>query len=295
MEITYLLQLLICGLAIGAVYGLISLGFVLIYKSSGLLNIAQGELLLIGAFVCYSFSSQIGLPFYFSVLITLALSLLLGLLIERLLLRPMVSQPLISVVMMTIALAFFLRGLAMFIWGPLDRSYPQYLPTEPLSMWGLVIDQGYVWGFLIAATLLIIFTLYFRFTKSGLAMRATAEGEQTALAMGINVRNTYATAWAISCLTAAVGGIILGTMTSVGFMLSIAGLKVFPAVVVGGMDSIPGAVVGGVLIGVLESLAGGYLDKYLVGIKEVAPYIILLIILIIRPYGLFGLKRIERI
>lgn len=291
----HLIQILVIGVAVGAVYGVVALGFVLIYKATGVLNIAQGQLVLAGAYMCYGFAGQLGLPFWLAAIMTMGASLLLGLVIERIFLRPMIGQPLLAVVMLTIGLAAILDGVVQFIWGPYDHAYPAYLPSEPLMLGTAPVSPDYIWGAVLTVILLIAFMLYFRFTKSGLAMRATAESQQVAKSLGIRVTRVNATAWAISSLTAAAGGIILATIISVNLQLSVSGLKAIPAVIVGGLESLPGAIVGGLIIGLAEALSGAYLDKFFIGIKEVAPYVVLLIILLVRPHGIFGLKTIERV
>lgn len=290
-----LLQALTVGLSVGAVYGLVALGFVLIYKSSRVLNIAQGELVLVSAFICYFFSVQLGLPFYLAVVLTIGLSFLLGRLIERLLLRPMIGQPLLAVIMMTIGLGFVLSSIVMAIWGADFFIYPQYLPTQVIKVGVIVISQEYLWSLTIALLMLAVFALFFRYTGLGLEMRAVADDEQAALSMGIDVRRIYGMAWGISCVASALAGIALGTIMAVFYYLSFVGLKAIPAVIVGGLESIPGAIIGGLIIGLLENVAGLYVDPILAGIKEVFPYFILIIVLLVRPHGLFGEKRIERI
>ena len=197
--------------------------------------------------------------------------------------------------MMTIAIANIANGLVMAIFGPAFYVYPQYLPTEPLRWGDLMLAQEYFWGFIISMALLIAFVLFFRFTRIGVAMRAAADEQQAAQSLGINVNTIYAASWGISCLASAVGGIILGSIMRVSYTMSAIGMKAIPAVIVGGLESIPGAIVGGVTIGALETVGGAYLEPIIGGIKGVIPYIILLLIIIIKPYGLWGLHRIERI
>lgn len=292
---SYLIQILTSSLAIGSIYGMIALGFVIIYKSSSVLNMAQGSLVMFGSFVCYAFSVQMGLPFYLAALATAVFAIIFGLVIERILLRPMIGQPLLGVVLMTIGLMFCVDAIANMIWGPEIRGYSAYLPSEGITIGDIRVSSDYIAGFLISICLFIAITLYFRFSRSGITMRAVADNQQVAQSMGVSISRTFGVAWALACLAAAVGGIVLGTIMRVGIFLSPLGLKAFPAVIVGGIDSIGGALVGGIIIGVLEGLSGGYLDPILTGVKEVAPFVILLLVLVIKPYGLFGQKRIERI
>jgi branched-chain amino acid transport system permease protein len=285
----------ITGLALGAVYGVIALGFVLIYKSSGVLNMAQGSLVLVGSFLCYSLGVQLGLPFPLAIVLTLVLSLAFGFLIERVLLRPLVGEEVLPVIMVTFALLIILENSVMAIYGPEHHLYPQYLPVEPIRFAGMTLGWVYILALAAAALLIPSLTIFYKRHRIGIAMRATADDQQVAQSLGIKVEQVYGSAWAISCLTASVGGIVLGTIVGVYFGMSGMGMKVFPALIVGGMDSIVGSIVGGLMVGLLENIAGVYLDPVLAGIKDVSPYIILLLVIIFKPFGLFGLKRIERI
>ncbi|MBU2547152.1 MAG: branched-chain amino acid ABC transporter permease [Proteobacteria bacterium] len=292
---TLFFQLLISGIAVGGVYALVGLGLVLIYKSTGILNIAQGAVVMIMAFITYALSEQLGLPFFLAVLVSLVVAMLLGVLIERLCLRPMIGQPLFSTIMMTIGLMLILQSIPVMIWGTSLKAFPRYLPEHPYRISGVFLSPDYLYAFIVSICLFIAFLVYFRYSRSGIVMRAVADDQMAAQSMGVNISRVSGIAWAFSCLVASVGGIVLATITSVGIFLSPIGLKAWPAVIIGGMDSIPGALIGGIIVGVLEGLSGGYLDNMLTGIKDVAPYVILLVILLIKPYGLFGLERIERI
>ncbi len=292
----FFLQLLVTGLVVGSVYALVALGFVLIYKSSRVINFAQGELVLVGAFVCLSLSTTYKVPFLLAFAITLVVAVLIGLLIERFFLRPMIGEPVLSIIMLTIGLSSFLRGLVEVIWGTETRVFPPVFPTKPINLGGIVLSQVYLWSFILAIVFLGIFTIFFKFTNEGIAMRAAADDEDAALSMGISIKRIYGLAWAIAALVAAVGGIVIGNINGVNISLSMMGLRVFPVVILGGLDSIPGAIVGGLTIGILENLAGGYLDPFFGGgVKEIFPFIILVFVLMIKPYGLFGLERIERV
>jgi len=290
-----LLYYMISGTFLGSIYGLIALGFVIIYKSTGVLNVAQGSLVMIGAFVCYLFSVQIGFPFLLAVPLTIVLSFFLGMLLDRFLFRPMIGQPHLGVIMMTFGLLWLLDGMVVFIWGAENYAYPKVLPTQAFEIVGMRFTQELLWSFIVATVMMVILLLFFRFSRTGVDMRAVADDQQAAQAAGVRVKLTYSLAWGIGTVVAAVGGILLGLVTYVFCGLGIIGLKVLPVVIMGGLESIGGAITAGILVGILENLAGAYLEPYLKGIKEVAPFFILLIIIIIRPYGLFGLKRIERI
>jgi branched-chain amino acid transport system permease protein len=291
----FLLQIIFSGIAIGGVYALVGLGLVLIFKSTGVLNIAQGAVVMLMSFITYTFSVQLGLPFYIAILLSIIFAMVLGFAIERLCLRPMVGQPLFSTIMMTIGIMLIVQSIPVMIWGTSMRMYPKYLPQGSYKILGVLISPDHLWGFVISICLYIAFLLYFRYTRTGIVMRAVADDQQAAQSMGVNISKISGIAWAFSCMVATIGGIILATITSIGIFLSPIGLKAWPAVIIGGLDSIPGALIGGIIVGVLEGLSGGYLEGVFMGIKDVAPFFILLIILLLKPYGLFGLERIERI
>jgi len=288
-------NLFVSGLTIGMVYGLVALGFVLIYKATGILNVAQGEILMFGAFICYCLSVQLNLPFWLAIPLTLVFAFFLGFLIERVFLRPMIGQSLLAVVMMTIGLISIFKGVVLVIWGPVSLSYPPYLPKEPIHIGALAIAQVNFWGFIIAIFWLFVCMSFFRYTKIGTAMRAVADDQQAAQSVGVSIKRVFGMSWAISCSTAAMGGIILATMLSVIYTIADVGLASISAVLVGGLESLGGSILGGLIIGVIQSFCEGYLGESISGIGEIAPYVILLLILLIKPYGLFGLKRIERI
>lgn len=295
MRMLIFLQGIITGLAVGSIYGLSALGFVLIYKSTGILNVAQGGLVMLGAFLCYTFTSSIGMPLWLGFIATVAASFLLGLIIDRVLFRPMIGQPILGVVMMTIAFLSVIEGMATLIWSVNYYNYPQVFPEKPLSLGGIILSHEYLWAMILCAFFFLALALFFRFTRTGLKMRAVSEDQQAAQAAGVGVKRAFSLSWAIGTAVAAVGGIILGLVSMVYFGLSFIGLKALPVVILGGLESFGGAILGGIIIGLLENLAGIYLEPYLSGVKDVAPFVVLMIILLIKPYGLFGLKRIERV
>ncbi|HYV66083.1 MAG TPA: branched-chain amino acid ABC transporter permease [Myxococcales bacterium] len=292
----FFLQLLLNGLVVGSIYSLVALGFVIIFKASGILNFAQGEFLLLGAYVFLAISSAHA-PIYAALLLTLAFSAILGILLERLVLRPLIGEPIISVIMVTLGLSSVLRAIVQGFWGTDTRPLPSVFSLEPILLGPLPIARGYLYGAACVAVLLVVLTLFFKYSRPGVAMRATADSQQVALSMGISVRRIFALSWSIAAVVSAVGGILLATMRGgVDGSLAILGLKVLPAVIVGGLDSIGGAILGGLIIGILENLSGGYLDPVFGGgVKEVAPFVALVLILMVRPYGLFGKVRIERV
>jgi branched-chain amino acid transport system permease protein len=289
-------QIIISGLAAGGVYGLIALGFVLIYKATSVLNLATGEFMTLGAFVCLSVMTETSAPFYVSFVATLGFAALLGIAIERTVLRPLIGEPIISVIMITIGLGSILKGLTHIIWSPEYRSFPQIFPPQPLDLGFAIVPSGLLWGFIFAIVSTVIFASLFRYTRTGLAMRATASNQQVALSMGISVKSVFAISWSFAAITAAVGGVIIGNISGISTNLGHIGLKVLSVIILGGLDSIVGAIVGGFVIGLLENFAGVYLDALLGGgTKEVIPFVILVIIIMIRPYGIFGKKIVERV
>ncbi|MHB8836782.1 MAG: branched-chain amino acid ABC transporter permease, partial [Candidatus Methylomirabilia bacterium] len=287
----FFLQLLVQGLAVGSVYSLVALGFVLIYKASGVINFAQGEFLMLGAYLCLSFLVQANLPLWAALVLTIVVMALIALILERLVLRPLIGEPVISIIMATIGLALVFKAATAVAWGTQLRSFPPIFPDLPLKLGEIIISQVYIWTFCTAMLLMVAFALFFKFTRLGVAMRATANSHQVALSMGISVKSIFALSWAISAVVSAIGGVLIGSINGVNITFSDFGLKVFPAVILGGLDSIPGAVIGGLVVGVLENLSGGYLSRVFGGgVKEVAPFVFLVIILMIKPYGLFGTK-----
>ncbi len=290
------LQLIIQGLAVGSVYALVALGFVLIYKASSVINFAQGELLMVGAYVCLALLTTYQVPFWAGFLLTMAFSVTLALLVERLVLRPMIGEPVISIIMITIGLSLVLKSFVAAIWGTQIKVFPAIFPQAPVKLGEIIVSQVYMYTFAASMVFLVLFAFFFKYSRMGIAMRATANSNQVALSMGISVKKVFAISWCVAAVVSAVGGILIGNINGVNSTLAGVGLKVFPAVILGGLDSIPGAVLGGLIIGILENLSGGYLDHYFGGgVKEVAPFVILVIILMIKPYGLFGTEEIERV
>ncbi|MEW6264647.1 MAG: branched-chain amino acid ABC transporter permease [Thermodesulfobacteriota bacterium] len=289
-------QLLVTGLVTGSVYALVALGFVLIYKSTSIINFAQGEFVLIGAYVCLWVVVGLGVPFIPAFILTVGFSVILGILVERLILRPMIGEPIISVIMVTIGLAALLKAGVAIIWGTQIRVFPPIFSQAPIHLGQVIISEVYIWTFFFALIFLGVFAAFFKFSRVGIAMRAVASDQIVAQSMGIPVKWVFAIAWSIAAVVSATGGILLGNINGINVTLAEFGLKVFPAVIFGGLDSILGAIIGGLTVGVLENLMGGYLDQVFGGgVKEVAPFIVLLIILMIKPYGLFGIEEIERV
>jgi branched-chain amino acid transport system permease protein len=284
------------GVMVGGIYALVALGWVLIYKCSGVLNLAMGELTIIGAYVTLAFY-EMGVPFLFSVLLTLCVGIVLGALTERIFLDKLIGEPILAVIMVTVGLSFFLKGLVTFIWGTDTRVFqPPVFAIKPITFGFLMISPVYLWSFILAIVLLIIFVCFFKYTRWGLSMQATADDETAALSLGVSARFVYAAAWAIAFMSAGVGGALLGNINGINISVSYFGLLVLPAVVLGGLNSVPGAIVGGITIGLLQNLSGTYLDQFFPGgVKQIVPFAFMAAFLLFKPYGLWGWERIERV
>jgi branched-chain amino acid transport system permease protein len=292
----FFFDLTINGLMIGSMYALVALGFVLIYKATSVVNFAQGELVMFGGYLVAAMVSLYGLPLVIAIPALLGGMVVLGFIVERGVLRPLVGQNLIAVVMVTIGLAQVFQGLAAMVWGAQTINMPLPIRLEPYVIWGVYISPINVVAAVISVVFLVAFAYFFRRSRMGIAMRAVANDQQAAMAVGINVRLIFALSWAIAGLAAGIGGVVWGNMLGVDTHLALVGLKVFPAVILGGLDSVPGAVVGGLLIGAIESVAAGYIDPYVGGgTKDFIPYVLMILVLMIRPYGFFGREIIERV
>ncbi|HMM50528.1 MAG: branched-chain amino acid ABC transporter permease [Lautropia sp.] len=297
MNTDLLVQLLVNGLIIGTLYGVVAMCFVLIYKSTQIVNFAQGEFLLIGAWVCWWLLTSWQLPFWIGFPITLAFMMVFGVLLQVIVLRPMIGEPIISVIMVTIGLSIFFSAMMKWIFGVWAKPYPEVFGTKAVNILGLNVQTPYVMSMVISLLIMAGFAWFFKFSRLGLAMRATAFNQQVAQSLGISVKSVFAMAWAISAMVSALAGVVVGMVNGVSSALSFFGIKVFPVVILGGLDSIVGAILGGLIIGVLENLAEFADSQYLNlgNLYTVAPFYALIIILMIKPYGLFGTKQIERV
>jgi len=288
------------GLALGSTYALVALGFVVIYKSTGVINFAQGGLLALGAYLGYTFSNNLALAFGVAILLACVSAAIVGASVERMVLRRMVGQPPFAVIMITIGLLFVLEPLITAIWGfdnlPVDN--PWNIKTVEVGQ--LVLGVRDLWTIGITAVVVVAFFLFFRYTRMGLAMRVTAFDPEAALAQGISARRVYATSWATAAALAALAGITLAAGPG-GLQPSISSiaLAAFPAMILGGLDSPAGAVLGGVLIGLAEALTRGYQDQLFSwagdNVSVIVPYVLMIVILLLRPYGLLGTKDVRRI
>ncbi len=292
----YFIQLFASGIAVGCLYALIALGFVLIIKATDILNFAHGEIIMISSLLCYFLIAKFHFPFLPAVAVTLVMAALLGVLTERFLLRPMLGEPVFAVVMITIGLSIFLRSMAGIIFGHDNYVFPSPFPKEPIYAAGITLSMTQIWVMICTAILVVVFFIFFKYSRLGLAMRGTANNQETALLMGISTKKVFAMVWGIAFVTAAVAGVFLANIMVVNIGLTFTAISAFPAIILGGLESVPGAIIGGLAIGVIENLVGGYLDPVIGGgVKDVTPFVILFLILMIKPYGLFGKKEIERV
>ncbi len=291
-----LLQLLITGIAVGMVYALIALGFVVVWKSSSVANLALGQLVLICSWFTYGMLVQAKFPLWLGFPLVILFALALGWLIERFALRPLIAQPILSLITVTLGVAYFVEGVVTFIWPWSVDALPRLFPTEPIRIGTAVVSQEYIW---VAAISLVVFgllTLFYRYHKMGIAMRATADDQLAVQACGIPVTSIFSMSWMFACVVAAIGGILISSIGGITHGLVETGLKAFSVVILGGLNSFVGAVVAGPIIGLCETLGGGYLTPFIwAGVKDIIPFVIIIIVMFIKPYGLFGEVRIERI
>jgi branched-chain amino acid transport system permease protein len=286
------IQLTITGLANGAILALAALGFVIVFKATGVINFAQGYFLLLGAYLVWAGIVQFGLPWYFAVIVALAVAVLVGLATERFVLRPLVGENVISVIMVTIGLSFVLQGVIQFVWGAEPRPMPSFIPRGAVDVLGVPVSVNRIWAVVLAGSVLVALTLFFQRSRHGIAMRAVADDQQAAMTVGISIRRVFALAWALAATSAVLAGVIVANLFGVSGGVAAFGLLVFPVVILGGLDSVPGAIVAGGVIGLLVSYTAGYIGG---GLQQVIPYVVLVLILLFRPYGLFGEVRIERV
>jgi branched-chain amino acid transport system permease protein len=297
MNTALLVQLLVNGLIVGALYGVVAMSFVVIYKATQVVNFAQGEFLLVGAWVCWWLLTKYQLPFYIGMPMTLVFMLIFGVALQVIILRPMIGEPIISVIMVTIGLSTVFQAALKWIFGTNLQPFPPIFQTQVVGLFGLQIQTVYLLSLAVSLALMGAMAWFFQYSRYGLAMRATAFDQQVAQSLGVSVKSVFAMAWAISALVSAVAGVVVAVVNGVSAGLSVYGIKVFPAVILGGLDSIIGAVLGGVIIGLLENFAHFIDSEYLHwgNLYEIAPFYVLIIILMIKPYGLFGTREIERL
>ncbi|HET6477953.1 MAG TPA: branched-chain amino acid ABC transporter permease [Dehalococcoidales bacterium] len=291
-----LLQYVITGLAVGMVYALIALGFALIWKSSSVANLALGQIALISSWFTYAMLVQAEFPVWLAFPLVILFALGLGWTIERFALRPLIAQPILALITVTLGIGYFIEGVVTFIWPWSVDALPRLFPREVIHIGPAVVSQEYVWVVGICLIVFVLLTLFFRYHKMGIAMRATADDQMAVQACGIPVTAVFSRSWMFACVVAAIGGILISSIGGITHGLVETGLKAFSVVILGGLDSFLGAVVAGPIIGLCESLGGGYLTPHLwAGVKDIIPFVIIIIVMIIKPYGLFGEERIERI
>jgi branched-chain amino acid transport system permease protein len=295
-ELEFTIALVASGVSIGLMYSLIALGFVLVYKATEAINFAQGEFVMLAGYVVAAGLAISGMPVIGAIVGTIMVMIAFGFALERTVLRPLLGRPIVAVIMATIGLGAMIRGLMPLLFGPESQSLALPVGDEPVVIGPATIPQLQVVGVVVTLAFFAAFTWFFRKSRMGVAMRAVADNQQVAMAMGINVERYFALAWAMSGIVAAVSGIVWGGMLGIHSQLAVVGLKVFPVVILGGLDSIAGAIVGGLIVGVVESLAAGYLDPYVGGgTKDFAPYVLMIVALMFKPYGIFGERKIERV
>jgi branched-chain amino acid transport system permease protein len=295
----YFFQLVVSGIVVGSIYALSALGFVLIYKSSKVLNIAHGQIIASGAFITYALTVFAGVHIVLSFLLSMVITFFLSMSVERIFLRRLIGEPIISVIMVTIGLMSIIDGIIYLTpFGSENFSFPEFLPKTPISFWGLSMSWTQMVGVIITFTMIGAFTWFFKKSTVGISMRAVSDDQFASMSIGISVPKVFGLAWATAGLSAAAAGGIIGNITGLNFdVLHSFGIIVFPVVIVGGLDSIYGAIVAGIIMGLIQQFAAGYLDGNwgLFGTADVLPYVILLIILLFKPHGLFGIHEIERV
>jgi len=292
MDWGYLFEIGLTGIASGGLYALAGLAFVMVYKATRVVNLAIGEMLMAGAYLFFTFAAMWALPLWLAIAAAVLASGVLGAVIERSMIRPLLGEPPISAFMVTIGLGSVLVGLVEMIWSADQKRLPDFMPTQAIMIGDAFLAPKVVWGAVIAAVFIAAVLLVFRFWRGGVALRATASDQAAAYAVGINVPRVFSLSWVVSAMLAAVSGIIVGSIGGISSSMGVFGLTVLVVVIVGGLDSVLGALVAGLLMGLVEGLAGAYLGgEY----KLLATFIVLVTILMVRPYGLFGTHEIERL
>jgi branched-chain amino acid transport system permease protein len=290
------LQATVSGLAQGCVYALVAIGFVLIYKATEVPNFAQGEIMMVGAYIYFSLVTVLGFSPFWALAATLVIAGLLGGLIERTLIHPLADEPPFILIMVTIGLAILLRGATGMIWSHETHSFPSPIPERTFEAAGVVIASVDLWAILLTVVVTLLLFAFFHWTRVGIAMRAVAQNRYAAQLMGVSVQRIFTLTWVLAAAVGALGGIVLADISYLHTNMGTIGIAAIAAAVLGGLESIPGALVGGLVIGVVVNLSGAYLDSALGGgVKEVTPFVVLLIVLLIRPTGFFGLPDKKRV
>ena len=293
-----LLQLLLSGILAGGVYGLVAMGFVMVYRSGHVFNMAYGQFAAVGAYMAWTFIGSPGaprLPLPVALLLTVLFGIALGLLVERVFFRRMIGRPIFASFMITLGLLAVMNAVLMIAWGPAPRALAQSFPRGPVSLGEVTLPQEYLWSFLVTMVLLVGFAFFFRRTKLGLAIRAAYDNQTAARCLGISATLNAQIAWVVGTLLATIGGILLASVQGVNPHLADLALSVLAVVLLGGLDSLVGCIVGGLVLAVGGNLATYYLNPYLPGIGETFGVMLILVVLLIRPNGLFGSQPIERV
>jgi branched-chain amino acid transport system permease protein len=293
---TELTQFIITGLAVGMVYSLIALGFALIWKSSSVANLALGQLVLLLSWFSYSMMVEVGLSIWAAFPLVILFALALGWAIERFAMRPLIGQPILSMIAVTLGIGYFIGGIVSVKWPMSIAALPRLFPQEAVHIGNAVISQEYIWAAVISMLVFILLTLFYKYHRMGIAMRATADDQMAVQACGVPVTSIFSMSWMFACVVASIGGILISSIGGISHGLVETGLKSFSVVILGGLDSFIGVMVSGPIIGLAESLGGGYLSPYVwAGIRDIIPFLIIIIVVVVKPFGLFGEKRIERI
>ncbi len=290
------LQFTVTGIAVGLVYSLIALGFVMVWKSSGVANLSMGQMLLLFAWFAYSMLAQKGIPIWLALILVLVFSLAVGWLMERVILRPLIAQPILSLITVTLGVSFVITGLVSFLWPKGIAALPRLFPQNPVHIGSAIVSQEYLWAAVISLMLFALLSLYFKYNRTGIVMRATADDQKAVQACGIAVTKIFSRSWMLAGALAAISGVLMASIGGITFGLVDTGMRAFSVVILGGLDSFLGAIVAGPIIGLAQMVGGGYLTPLTwPGVNDVIPFIIIIIVMFIKPFGLFGEERIERI
>ncbi|MBW2435770.1 MAG: branched-chain amino acid ABC transporter permease [Deltaproteobacteria bacterium] len=284
------------GVLKGLLYAVVAIAFIVVYRSGRILNLAQGEILVLMAYVIWTFFSLMVFPFWIALLLSFCVAVFLGLIIERFIFRPLIGQPIWAIIMVSIGLMILIQGIVQVSWGSAERPFPQVFPEAPVRIGELIFTSSIFWGGIISLAIVAGLTVVFNRTRWGLKLTAVAEEHQVAQAIGISVKTSIAVAWIISCALSTFAAIVFLNGQTLTFAAAVIGLHALPVVLLAGLESISGAVVAGIIVGVGESWSGAYLDPYTDGaMSQAFPYVLMLVVLLIRPQGLFGWKIIERV
>jgi branched-chain amino acid transport system permease protein len=285
-------DLTISGLALGSVYALIALGLVMIYKATEVVNFAQGELLMIGAYIGYTFIVTYELPIFLSIGAMILIMAILGIIIQKIIIRPMIGESVFATILVTFGLSFILRSVAGFIWSWTEVAFPSLLPTKNISILDIRVSSSHLWIVIITLFLIFLLGLFFKYTELGKVMRAVSQNQLTASLVGIDIEKIFGFIWCLSAVVASIAGILLSPILILHPNMGLVVLKAFPAAILGGFGSIPGAILGGFIIGISENLAGGFLGE---GLKDIFAWIVLIAVLLVRPEGLFGVESKKKV